>query len=153
MRKRPRPYEDYNAERVLERLNAKIRLNYSSLRIGDIYDDLSIFDWWPEWLTHSNMKKMKMFLENAIRLGYTGYVCFKVGASGCANGMWAHKKQTTDGYAPDGDFIYRSFTPDYTCWEAKIGGKTYPSCTGIGWDSCNTVKKLERCIRDAAVVK
>jgi hypothetical protein len=57
--------------------------------------------------------------------------------------MWAHKEETKNGYSPDGDFIYRSFTPDYTNWEAKINGKTYPAETGAEWDSCKTAKQLE----------
>ena len=113
------------------------------LRIQDYYDDLSIFDWWPEYISKSKLGEMRQFLKEAIKLGYEGYVCFKVGATGCANGMWAHKEESTDGYSPDGDFLYRSFTPDYTNWQAKINNVNYPEATGAAWDSCKTAKQLE----------
>lgn len=137
-----RPLNEYNAEPVLERLEKMIEAGWSR-RIDVVYDDLSIFDWWPEKLTITHMKQMRTFLKEAIKLGYTGYVCFKVGAHGCANGMWAHKEETKDGYSPKGDFIYRSFTPDYTNWQAKINDKNYPEATGAEWDSCKTAKQLE----------
>ena len=137
-----RPLNEYNAEPVLERLEKMIEAGWSR-RIDVVYDDLSIFDWWPEKLTVSHMKQMRTFLKEAIKLGFDGYVCFKVGASGCANGMWAHKEETKDGYSPDGDFLYRSFTPDYTNWQAKINGQNYPEATGAEWDSCKTAKQLE----------
>lgn len=108
-----RAYNEYNASPVLERLEAMIE-DGCSRPIRMVYDELSIFDWWPERLTLTHMKQMRAFLREAVKLGYDGYVCFKVGASGCANGMWAHKKETTNGYSPDGEAIYRSFTPDYT---------------------------------------
>ena len=136
-------YNEYNAGAVLERLEAMIERG-ASRNIRDVYDDLSIFDWWPERLTIVHMKQMRSFLREVIKLGFTGYVCFKVGASGCANGMWAYNQETTDGYSPDGDFIYRSFTPDYTNWEAKINGKNYPEAIGREWDSCKTAKDLEQ---------
>lgn len=137
-----RPLNEYNAEPVLARLEKMIEAGWSR-RIDVVYDDLSIFDWWPERLTVSHMKQMRTFLKEAIKLGYKGYVCFKVGASGCANGMWAYKEETKTGYSPDGDFLYRSFTPDYTNWQAKINDQTYPEATGAEWDSCKTAKQLE----------
>ena len=137
-----RPYAEYNAEPVLERLEKMINEGWSR-RIDVVYDDLSIFDWFTERLSVTQMKQMRTFLKEAIKLGYTGYVRFKVGAHGCANGMWAHKEETTDGYSPKGDFIYRSFTPDYTNWQAKINDKKYPEATGVEWDSCKTAKQLE----------
>ena len=120
-----RPYSDYNAEPVLKRLEQMIERGCSR-QIRDVYDDLSIFDWWPERLTVSHMKQMRTFLKEAIKLGYTGYVCFKVGASGCANGMWACVNPTTTGCSPDGDTLYRSFTPDYTYYSFQKDGKWYP---------------------------
>lgn len=142
--------EKYNAPVVLEKLENMIEAGWSR-RIDAVYDDLSIFDWWPEKLTVSHMKQMRTFIKQAIKMGFTGYVCFKVGASGCANGMWAYKtegKVNDDGYvySPDGDFLYRSFTPDYTNWQARIGGKFYPEDTGAEWDSCKTAKQLETTI-------
>jgi len=130
-----RNYKEYNAEPVLERLEQMIDRGFSR-QIRDVYDDLSIFDWWPERLTITHMKQMRAFLREAIKLGYTGYVCFKVGASGCANGMWAYKEETTTGYSPDGDAIYRSFTPDYT---------EYSYCRDGNWseERFKTTKELE----------
>lgn len=108
-----RDYKEYNAQPVLTRLERMIDRG-CSMNMRDVYDDLSIFDWWKDRLTVSQMKQMRTFLKLAIKLGYDGYVCFKVGASGCANGMWAAKEPTTNGYSPNCDTIFRSFTPDYT---------------------------------------
>ena len=135
-----RPLNEYNARPVLERLEQMIE-NGCSRPIRMVYDDLSIFDWWPERLTISHMKQMRTFLKEAIKLGYTGYVCFKVGASGCANGMWAYKKESTDGYSPNGDALYRSFTPDYTYYGVSIDGKWLPE--DKEYDSLKTIKQLE----------
>jgi len=140
-----RPYEEYNAIPVLERLERMIEAGHPRW-IRDVYDDLSIFDWWPERLTITHMKQMRTFLKEAIKLGYTGYVCFKVGASGCANGMWACKVPTTTGYSPDGETIYRSFTPDYTYYAVQDKkGRWLPSeeVDGNRFDSCKTIKQLE----------
>ena len=94
-----------------------------SFKISSICDEVGIFDWWNENLSMSQLKDMQSFLKKAIKLGFTGYVCFKVGASGCSNGMWAHKNESTDGYSPDGDRIYKSFTPSYNRWDANINGE------------------------------
>lgn len=147
------PKEKYNAEKVLERLEAMIERGCSR-EIRQIYDDLSIFDWWPERLTITHMKQMRAFLREAIKLGYTGYVCFKVGASGCANGMWAHKEEgKVEGnsvYSPDGDAIYRSFTPDYTYWSFNKNGKWLPDGNTRGtYDSLKTIKMLEEALANA----
>lgn len=85
-----------------------------------VYKELNIFDWWKETISKTTLKEMESFLKTAIKMGYTGYACFKVGASGCANGMWANKEESIDGYSPDGECIYRSFTPDYVCWDAQL---------------------------------
>ena len=135
----------YNAEPVLTRLEGMIDYGWAR-PIRSVYDDLSIFDWWPEKLTINHMKQMRTFLKEAIKLGYTGYVCFKVGASGCANGMWAHKVPTTDGYSPKGEAIYRSFTPDYTyyafCDKDEVW---YPAQDKF--DSLKTTKMLEQAMK------
>lgn len=133
-------YSNYNAAPVLNRLEQLIDRGFSR-RIVDIYDDLSIFNWWPEKLTINHMKQMRTFLREAIKLGYTGYVCFKVGASGCANGMWAHKKESTTGYSPDGDCLYRSFTPDYTYWQFRKNDKWFPETEH--YDDLKKAKDLE----------
>jgi hypothetical protein len=139
-------YSNYNAQPVLERLEAMINRGFSR-EIRDVCQELSIFDWWPERLTITRMKQMRTFLKEAIKLGYTGYVCFKVGASGCANGMWAYKEPTTTGYSPDCDAIYRSFTPDYTYWSFIKDGRWFPDGTTPGtYDSLKTAKMLEEAL-------
>ena len=144
------PKEKYNAKKVLERLEAMIERGCSR-EIRQVYDDLSIFDWWPERLTITHMKQMRTFLREAIKLGYDGYVCFKVGASGCANGMWAHKEEgKVEGqsvYSPDGDAIYRSFTPDYTYWSFKKDDKWMPG--NEDYDSLKTIKQFEAALANA----
>lgn len=106
-----------NIDKMLEQGGAGSRW-----KISDVYDDLSIFDWWPEYLTPSHLKKMRSFLSQAIKLGFDKYCCFKVGASGCANGMWASDAATTDGYSPkDCKTLYHSFTPDYNYWDVDLG--------------------------------
>lgn len=93
------------------------------LEIRKVYKELSIFDWWKNSLSLTDLKNMYSFLNNAIDLGYDGYVCFKVGVTGCTNGMWAHKELSTNGYSPDTDFIFRSFTPEYVEWDGEINGE------------------------------
>jgi len=112
-------------------------------RISRVCDDLSIFDWWDEYLSVSQLKDMRKFIKEAIKLGYTGFVGFKVGASGCANGMWAYKAESTDGYSPDGECLYKSFTPDYNYWSVRTADeKWFPeSETDI-----TTIKELEALI-------
>lgn len=95
--------------------------------IRDVCDDLSIFDWWNDYLSVSQLKQMKSFLELAGKYGYNGYVCFKVGATGCANGMWAHKRESETGYSPDGECLYRSFTPEYISYDAQLEDGTWIS--------------------------
>lgn len=90
------------------------------LRITAVFDDLSIFDWWNDYLSLSQLKEMKMFLRNAGGLGYNGYVCFKVGAAGCSHGMWAYKKESTDGHSPDGEALYHSFRSGDNYWDARL---------------------------------
>ena len=143
-------YTMYNANNVLQKLE-KFIVKGRAVKIRDVYDELSIFDWWSETLTIRRMKQMKTFLKNAIRLGFTRYVCFKVGASGCANGMWAHKESSTDGYSPDGDVLYRSFTPDYTYWSAQINGKWTPKENMETYNSCKTVKELEKLLENGSL--
>jgi hypothetical protein len=148
------PKENYNAEVVLSRLEAMIERGCPR-QISQVYGELSIFDWWPERLSLAHMKQMRTFLKEAIKLGYTGYVCFKVGASGCANGMWAHKEEGKakgeDVYSPDGDAIYRSFTPDYTYYSFRKNDKWMPGedTDGKPYDSLKTPKMLERALASA----
>lgn len=86
-------------------------------------DTLSVFDWFKDRLTVSDLRKMKTFLKQAVSLGFDKYCCFKVGTSGCANGMWAMDVPTTNGYSPDGGkTLYHSFTPDYSYYTVDLGG-------------------------------
>lgn len=123
-----RNYNDYNAENVLTRLEGLIAKNKSckmrqKLSTGyELCDELSIFDWWKDTLSVSDMKKMRAFLREAIKMGYKGHVCFKVGVTGCANGMWASVKPTTDKYSSDGPCLYRAFTPEYDYWSYSTDG-------------------------------
>ena len=142
--------ENYNAEVILANVERLIERG-CSMPIRLVYDELSIFDWWPERLTQTHLKQMRTFLREAIKLGYTGYVCFKVGASGCANGMWAHKAEgkVENGsvYSPDGDAIYRSFTPDYTYYSFRKNDKWMPG--DDAWNSLKTIKQLEEALANA----
>lgn len=141
-----------NAKEILTNVEAKIaeldampkRRGRNYLRISEVCDELSIFDWWNNNLSITQLKDMRKFLKEAIKLGYTGYVCFKVGSTGCANGMWAHKEETTDGYSPDGDFIYKSFTPEYNYWSIYKDGEFYP-CRDE-FDKIKTIKQFETMI-------
>jgi len=141
-------YSSKNAEPVLREIEKLI--NYGGTYImRSVYDQLSIFDWWTDRLSQSKLNQMRAFVREAIKLGYTGYVCFKVGASGCANGMWAHKKPSTDGYSPDGDCLYRSFSPDYTYYQVNKDNKWFPDMdtNGQRYDSCKRIKDLENLIQ------
>lgn len=116
-------------------------------RIVDVYNDVNIFDWWNDRLSKSQLQDMRKFLREAIKLGYTGYVCFKVGATGCANGMWAYKEESTTGYSPDGEALYKSFTPEYNYWSfCDAEGQWSPARENF--DSVKTVKQLEELLRE-----
>lgn len=146
------------AAEVLKRVEEYLDKPQSKFLINLVYNDLSIFDWWSEYLSKSKLKEMRQFLKEAIKLGYTGYVCFKVGAKGCANGMWAHTElETDDGYSPSNcPTLYRSFTPSYTYWDItdKDGnwdweGK-YKDETDrhTNYDKIKTIKQLEAFIAE-----
>ena len=139
-------YSQYNAQPILNAVNNCIAelesmdtetYRYNNPRIirkgswnnprysfimRSICNELSIFDWWKDTLSLSQVKEMKKFLETAISLGFTGYVCFKVGSAGCSNGMWAYKEETTTGYSPDCDCLYHSFVSTYNYWSGCING-------------------------------
>lgn len=108
--KKIREAEDFKAER-------KYSIKYS---IAAVCEELSIFDWWNEFLSVSQLKQMQNFLKVAERLGYNGYVCFKVGAKGCSHGMWAYKKESTDGYSPDGECLWHSFRSGDNDWDVRL---------------------------------
>ena len=141
-------YSSKNAANVLKEVEELIQIG-GSYDFYSVCDRLSIFDWWPKRLTQSHLKQMRTFIRAAIKLGYDGYVCFKVGATGCANGMWAAKEPSTDGYSPDCDTLYRSFTPEYTYYSVEKDGKWYPAkeVNGMEYDSCTTIKSIENLIK------
>lgn len=89
------------------------------VRIEKVYDRMGIFDWWHDYLSLSQLKQMRSFCKTAIKYGYTGYVCFKVGAAGCAHGMWANKRESTNGYSPDGAELFHSFRNGDNYWGIK----------------------------------
>lgn len=92
-------------------------------KISGVCEELNIFDWFTETLSLSQLKQMKKFVETAIKLGFTGYTCFKVGAKYCAHGMWVHKNESTTGYSPDdGDVLYHSFRSGENYYDGKING-------------------------------
>ena len=158
-------YKKYNAQPVLEQVEKYIRIlemkhnthykwsrNYK-LTMWECCRDLSIFDWWVDDLSLTRLKQMRTFLKEAIKLGYTGYVCFKVGVAGCANGMWAHKLPTTDGYSPKCDFLYRSFTTNYTYWDITYEGEEWEKDrlsykVGKEYDALKTAGDLERALAE-----
>lgn len=140
-----------NAQDVLDRVEKRLA-QHGRFLIDNVYEELSIFDWWPTYLTQSHLKQMRTFLKEAIKLGYTGYVSFKVGATGCANGMWAYPVPTEDGYAPRNcPALYRSFTPAYTYWDItdkdgkwEFEGKySSEEARHTEYDQLKTIKDLE----------
>lgn len=148
-------YKKYNAANVLAQVNTLIdelektkAIGYTpKFRIETVYERLSIFDWWTETLSLSRLKDMRKFLKEAIKLGFTGYVCFKVGVTGCANGMWAFKKSSTTGYSPDGASLYKSFTPAYEYWSIDPDGKGFVPYEEA-FDELKTTKQLENYIKE-----
>ena len=106
--------------KVLEMKKAAGYGRYAKLLIRDVCEDLSIFDWWNDYLSISQLKQMQKFLKVAEELGYNGYVCFKVGAAGCSHGMWAHKEESVDGYSPDGECLYHSFRSGDNYYDCKL---------------------------------
>lgn len=95
-----------------------------------VCDELSIFDWWKDNISIADQKAMRAFIRTAEKAGYHGYVCFKVGAKYCASGMWAYRAESTDGYSPDGDFIYRSFQSSNNYWDASVNGELVSMVNG-----------------------
>lgn len=91
-------------------------------KIDSVFEELSIFDWWNETLSMSQLKQMRKFVETAISLGFTGYVCFKVGAKHCSHGMWAYKNESTNGYSPDGDTLFHSFRAGDNYYDMELDG-------------------------------
>lgn len=146
------------AAEVLKRVEEYLDKPQSRFLIRSVCDDLSIFDWWPEYLSKSRLQEMRQFLKEAIKLGYTGYVCFKVGATGCANGMWAHTELETDeGCSPSHcPTLFRSFTPAYRYWDVTDkdgnwdfeGKYTDKEDRENNYDKIKTIKQLEAFIEE-----
>lgn len=111
-----------NVEKYLAAIDAGDEKSFDLFGAGfdperRVCEELSVFDWWgSDRIGKTKLKAMRSFIKLALKLGYEGYVCFKIGATGCANGMWANRAESYDGYSPKGAFLYRSFTPDYTCY-------------------------------------
>lgn len=101
------------AKRNITNLIREGKFPYS---IDDVYNSVGIFDWWKNTLSKADLENMLRFLNTAEKYGFTGKVGFKVGVTGCANGMWATR--TDDPDSKDKAFLYRSFTTDYTNWDA-----------------------------------
>ena len=146
-------YANSNAKPVLANVEKSIEdIQHTwnhRLRIREVCDQLSIFDWWNDELSATQLKAMKSFLTTAIKLGYDGYVCFKVGAKYCASGMWAYKAESTDGYSPKGACIYRSFQSGGNYWDAcDEDGCWLASCDG-DYDRIRTARQLENVIKNA----
>ncbi len=142
-----------NAQQVLYNVNIRIAelegmsgyFRRNGYRMREVCEELSIFDWWTERLSLSQLKAMRSFLNQAIKNGYTGYVCFKVGAEGCASGMWAHKSESDDGFSPDGEFLYRSFYSRGNWWDAmNADGKLVTESRDARWNEYNTLAKLKK---------
>lgn len=137
---------------VLEEKKANARFRWEkrpTFLMKEVYERLSIFDWWVNELNTTRLKDMKMFLSKALELGLKGYCCFKVGVDGCANGMWVHSAESTDGYSPDNCIVlYKSFTPSYNYWSIDLNN-------GKGFipgkekhSSCKTFKQLKELIKE-----
>lgn len=98
----------------------KVRGMKPRVRISVVYGNLSIFDWWNDYLSLTQLKQMRDFLKTAGEMGYNGYVCFKVGAKGCSHGMWAFKEESTTGYSPDGECLHHSFRSGDNYWNVLL---------------------------------
>lgn len=144
-------YEKYNAKQVLlvvekyiEQLEKEENPINRKLYIRDVCNELNIFDWWKDCLTISNLKDMKRFLKQSIKLGFKGYVFFKVGIKGCTNGMWAHKEESETGYSPDGPCLYKTFVDGSDYYLISLDGENYlrgkDNDTSI--DTISEVKKI-----------
>lgn len=130
------------AKKIAELENWKATRGYSKkFRIDAVYDELSIFDWWNDYLSLTQLKEMQKFLKTAEELGYNGYVCFKVGAKYCAHGMWAYKQESVNGHSPNGEALYHSFRSGDNYWDCKLpSGKWMNQKYGRGWFTLNEIK-------------
>ena len=120
----------------------------STLYIREVCSDIAIFDWFKPQLSYNRLKEMQMFLRVAMGYDFKGYVCFKVGSAGTANGMWAYKEETTNGFSPEGVTLYRSFsTEDKPYWRIQAKNKVwYPERDA--YNSIHTRKDLDNLIKE-----
>ena len=162
-------YSDKNAQAVLENVEKRIAIleerkaNWNNMSyyerryltplhfdMREVCDELSIFDWWTNKLSLTRLIEMRTFLKTAIELGYTGYVCFKVGVTGCANGMWAHINESENGFSPDGGFMYRSFTPAYLYYDIHFADNDRLSYRkGLEFDAIKSTRQLKQLLAEA----
>ena len=112
---------DYDRHKCI-RWDYKHDIKKYAFKIDAIFEELSIFDWWEETLSLSQLKQMRAFLVQAHKLGFDGYVCFKVGVTGCSHGMWAHKEESTTGYSPESDVLFHSFRCNEHNWDVCHNG-------------------------------
>lgn len=137
-------FTKYNRRPVAQAVDALLQSGRSSFGMWEVYDDLSIFDWFTDTLSKSRLRQMASFLRVAHKFGYDGYVCFKVGCSGTANGMWAYKAESTTGYSPDGEYLYHSFTPEYNEYAVCLKD----GCVCHNSQPIRTIKDLKAAIVD-----
>lgn len=130
------------ASTVLANVEEKIAHYYCGMRVRTVCNELSIFDWWTDTMSLAKLKAMRSFLKTAIKHGYTGYVCFKVGAKYCASGMWAYKNESTNGYSPDGEALYRSFRPSHNYWDACDANNNWLAWQVASFDAFKTSRAL-----------
>ena len=130
------------ASTVLANVEEKIAHYHCGMRVRNVCEELSIFDWWTDTMSLAKLKAMRSFLRTAIKNGYTGYVCFKVGAKYCASGMWAYKAQSTTGYSPDGEALYRSFQASHNYWDACDANGDWMAERAGQFDAFRTSREL-----------
>lgn len=136
---------------LLDKMN---EIGASKVRIANVCDKLSIGDWFKTDLLKTNLEEMKKFLLEAESLGFDGHCEFCVGTKDSRNGMWAFKCESTNGYAPTGDYIYKSFSPAQNYWDIVIGRDILNDLEGVSvaleygeqhsYNDLNTINKLEK---------
>lgn len=129
-----------NATQILNNIDGIIESaegNGNKVTVRMVRGELGIIDWWKATLTTKQLKAMKSFLAQAVKMGFDGHACFIVGVKGCTSGMWAYRNDI-----PCGDFIYRTFQSGKNHYNAVIDGEYVTSKNGIEYDEINTVAKL-----------
>lgn len=124
--------DKYQAGMVLERVNEVIdTLNsweFNCVDLDDIFIILNIFDWWQDEMSVQDLIKMREFLEEAIKLGFKGYVCFNYGGDTLAQGgMWANVEESET--RTTSVFLYRTFSTDCEYWKVYTHNMPNVDCT------------------------